>query len=67
MDKVFTHGLMVNDMMDSGKKESSTGTEFGKDCEEMCTLVNGKKAKHMDMVFTLGATGIDMKVNGIDA
>lgn len=54
MAKGYINGQMERPMMANGLKVSSMGQEYGRESKVKATLGNGGRAKHMDMVSTLG-------------
>jgi hypothetical protein len=64
MAKVFTLGKMARYSMESGIKDLSTDTVYGKEFMETHLLVNGIVQKLMAMVSTHGPIMTGMRVNG---
>ena len=65
--KVYTHGIMVKFMMESGIKDWNMATVSGEASQETHTLVNGVILKPKDSVYIPGKTAIVMRVNGDNA
>ena len=63
-EKESIFGPMEKYMMESGEMESRKDMGYGEEFLEILTLVNGKIAKQMVMVFTNGRMEIVSKVNG---
>lgn len=64
MEKVFTNGLTMRNMMENGKKVLSMETVCGEALKEIATLVNGFNQKPMDVELIFGLTVIGMKECG---
>jgi hypothetical protein len=66
-ERAFTGGGMARFMTVNGKRDWSTGTEFGRGLTMNRTLENGRNRKPMGMESTLGKMEIGTKENGFSA
>lgn len=67
MEKDFTNGNAVINMMENGSRELSMAMAFGKDSTETVILDSGYRIKLMDTESTNGQMVINTRVGGDSA